>query len=117
VFRRNAEALVGADNVGHVGHRSGGTDMGDLGHVMPVLHSFTAGVSGIIHGANFAIDDYAVAAVTPAKALAMTVVDLLADGAVAARDVLDSFQPAFTRSEYLTFMRSLAGTTVHDYLS
>jgi amidohydrolase len=117
LFRRNAEVLVGADNVGHVGHRTGGTDMGDLGHVMPVLHSFTAGVSGTIHGADFAIDDYAAAAVIPAKALAMTVADLLADGAASARGVLDSFQPQFTRSGYLAFMRSLAATTVHDYLS
>jgi amidohydrolase len=117
VFRHNAESLVGVDNVGHVGHRSGGTDMGDLGHVMPVLHSFSAGVSGIIHGADFAIDDYSAAAVIPAKALATTVVDLLSDGAAGARGVLDRFQPQFTRSGYITFMRSLAGTTVHDYLS
>src|SRR5207237_7148205 len=32
LFRRNAEKLVGADSVGQVGHRGGGTDMGDLGH-------------------------------------------------------------------------------------
>jgi metal-dependent amidase/aminoacylase/carboxypeptidase family protein len=117
LFRQNAEALIGAHPVGHVGHRAGGTDMGDLGHVMPVLHPFATGVSGTIHGADFAVDDYAVAAVTPAKALATTVVDLLSDGAARARGVLDRFQPRFTRSGYIAFMRSLAGTTVHDYLS
>src|SRR5215471_4630164 len=30
IFRPNAEALVGAEHVGSVGHRAGGTDMGDL---------------------------------------------------------------------------------------
>src|SRR5437868_922671 len=82
--RRNAEVLVGTEHVGTVGHRAGGTDMGDLGQVMPVLHPFAAGAAGITHGADFRIEDYAAVAVTPAKAMAMTVVDLLADGAAEA---------------------------------
>jgi metal-dependent amidase/aminoacylase/carboxypeptidase family protein len=117
VFRRNAEALVGADAVGRVGHRGGGTDMGDLGHVMPVLHPFAAGASGPSHGADFAITDYAAVAVTPAKAMAMTVVDLLGDGGRQARQVLDQFEPRFTKAAYLEFVRSLAGSQVFDYLS
>ena len=117
VFRRNAEALVGADAVGRVGHRGGGTDMGDLGHVMPVLHPFAAGASGTSHGADFAITDYAAVAVTPAKAMAMTVVDLLGDGGRQARQVLDQFEPRFTKAAYLEFVRSLAGSQVFDYLS
>jgi amidohydrolase len=117
VFRRNAEALVGADGVGRVGHRGGGTDMGDLGHVMPVLHPFAAGASGTSHGADFAITDYEAVAVTPAKAMAMTVVDLLGDGGRQARRVLDQFEPRFTKAAYLEFVRSLAGTQVFDYLS
>ena len=44
-FRRNAERVVGADNVKVTGHRSGGTDMGDLGHVIPVLHPFSTGAT------------------------------------------------------------------------
>src|SRR5205823_6449677 len=114
-FRRNAEALVGAEHVGAVGHRSGGTDMGDLGHVMPVLHPFAAGVSGTSHGADFAVDDYEAAAVIPAKAMALTVVDLLSNGGTRAREVQQQFQPRFTRTGYVEFMRGLAGTAVYDY--
>lgn len=117
LFRRNAEGLVGAEHVGTVGHRSGGTDMGDLGHVMPVLHPFAGGATGISHGADFAIADYAAAAVTPAKAMAMTVIDLLSDGAVSAHRILSEFQPRFTRQQYLEFVRGLATTTVSDYTS
>jgi amidohydrolase len=117
MFRRNAEALVGAEHVGQVGHRAGGTDMGDLGHVMPVLHPFAAGVSGASHGADFAVDDYEAAAVKPAKAMAMTVVDLLSDGAAGARGVLEQFERRFTRKGYVEFMRGLAGTAIYDYLS
>jgi amidohydrolase len=115
LFRRNAEDLVGVAHVGRVGHRSGGTDMGDLGHVMPVLHPFAAGASGITHGADFRIDDYAAVAVTPAKAVAMTLIDLLSEGAVAARRILAEFKPGFTRQQYLEFMRGLATTAEFDY--
>jgi metal-dependent amidase/aminoacylase/carboxypeptidase family protein len=117
IFRRNAETLVGAEHVGRVGHRAGGTDMGDLGQVMPVLHPFAAGVSGTNHGADFAVDDYEAVSVTPAKAMAMTVIDLLSDGAAQARSVVEQFNPRFTRSRYVEFMRTLAGTSVYDYLS
>jgi amidohydrolase len=117
IFRRNAETLVGADNVASVGHRSGGTDMGDLGHVMPVLHPFACGAAGTSHGADFAITDYQAAAVTPAKAMAMTVIDLLSDGGAGARGVLEQFTPRFSREGYLRFVRSLGGTEVFDYLS
>jgi amidohydrolase len=117
VFQRNAEALVGADAVGRVGHRGGGTDMGDLGHVMPVLHPFAAGAAGTSHGADFAITDYEAVAVTPAKAMAMTVIDLLGDGGRQARQVLDQFEPRFTKTAYLEFVRSLAGTQVFDYMA
>jgi hypothetical protein len=105
------------ESVGHVGHRAGGTDMGDLGHVMPVLHPFAAGAVGISHGADFAITDYAAVAVTPAKAMAMTAIDLLADGGRQARDILDRFEPRFTRRGYLEFVRALDSTQVFDYLS
>jgi amidohydrolase len=117
VFRRNADMLVGADGIGPVRHRTGGTDMGDLGHVMPVLHPFAGGAEGTSHGADFALTDYEAAAVIPAKAMAMTVVDLLANGAAHAREVLEAFQPRFTKDAYLQFMRNLGGTEVHDYLT
>jgi amidohydrolase len=117
IFRQNAEALVGADNVASVGHRAGGTDMGDLGHVMPVLHPFASGATGTAHGADFSITDYQAASVTPAKAMAMTVIDLLANGASQARSVLAGFSPRFTRDGYLEFVRRLGGTEVFDYLS
>jgi metal-dependent amidase/aminoacylase/carboxypeptidase family protein len=115
LFTRNAEALVGAESVGQVGHRSGGTDMGDLGHVLPVLHPFAAGATGIVHGADFVIQDYDAVAVTPAKAMAMTVIDLLGDDATQARRVVSEFRPRFTRQHYLEFVRTLATTETYEY--
>jgi metal-dependent amidase/aminoacylase/carboxypeptidase family protein len=114
VFQRNAEALVGADAVGRVGHRGGGTDMGDLGHVMPVLHPFAGGATGEGHGGTYRLVDYEQLVTNPAQALAMTVIDLLSEGAAEARRVLDAFQPRFTRQEYLAFVGGLASSEQFD---
>ena len=52
--------------------------------------------------------DYGLAVVTAAKALADTVIDLLADGAEGAGRVLANHQAAMTKDEYLHLMRGLA---------
>jgi amidohydrolase len=117
LFRANAEKLVGSENVKTVGHRSGGTDMGDLGHVMPVLHSFSTGASGVMHGADFRVTDEEVAVMHPARALAMTVVDLLSNDAAGARNVLATYRPRFSKEQYLAFVRTLARTEMFDGLA
>jgi amidohydrolase len=114
LFRANADKLVGSENVKTVGHRSGGTDMGDLGHVMPVLHSFSTGASGVMHGADFRVTDEEVAVMHPARALAMTVVDLLSNDAAGARKVLSTHRPRFSKEQYLAFVRTLARTEMFD---
>jgi len=104
LFRRNAAALVGEPNVAtHPRDRSrgGSTDMGDLSHLMPVVHPYAGGAVGTGHGNDYLIDDYEAAVITPAKALALTVIDLLADGGTGARGVLARHEPALTRAQYL----------------
>jgi len=114
VYRENAAALVGEECVGEVGHRGGSTDMGDVSHIMPAIHPYAAGATGIGHGNNYLIEDYGLAAVTAGKALALTVVDLLADGAQTARGILKNYQPAMSKDEYLRFMRNLNKDELYD---
>jgi len=45
--------------------------------------------------------------VLPAKALALTVIDRLYDGASSAKDVLDQFKPVIPRNKYTEFMKKL----------
>src|SRR6266849_6126483 len=52
--------------------------------------------------------------VLPAKALAAMVVDLLADGAAGAREVVAKSKPAMTRAGYLAFQRSMARREVFE---
>lgn len=108
VFEANAANLVGKENVGHVSHRTGSTDMGDVSHLMPVIHPYVGGATGLGHGANYVVQDYQLAVVTAAKAMAATVVDLLADGATRAGKIIGDHRPEMTRQEYLKFMRNLA---------
>ena len=108
VFESNSVDLVGKDNVGHVSHRTGSTDMGDVSHLMPAIHPYVGGASGLGHGADYVVEEYGLAVVTAAKALAGTAVDLLADGAVTAGNIISGHRPEMTREEYLKFMRGLA---------
>jgi hypothetical protein len=82
--------------------------MGDVSHLMPVIHPYVGGATGLGHGANYVVEDYGLAVITAAKALAMTVVDLLADGASRASGIIERHRPDMTRDEYLKFMRELA---------
>jgi len=108
VFRANAESLVGADNVGYVAHRTGSTDMGDISQLMPTIHPYVGGASGLGHGADYVIEDYGLAVITAAKALAGTAIDLMADGANSAGKIIAGHRPNMTSAEYLKFMREIA---------
>ena len=108
VFEANAVGLVGQDNVAHVSHRTGSTDMGDVSHLMPAIHPYVGGASGLGHGADYLVEDYGLAVITAAKALAGTAVDLLADGADKAGDIIAGHRPDLTRTEYLKQMRQVA---------
>ncbi|HKB26978.1 MAG TPA: amidohydrolase [Methylomirabilota bacterium] len=113
-FKENAAALVGEEHYRPIGHRTGSTDMGDLSQVMPVLHPYVGGARGNGHGADFEIVDKPLAYLVTAKALAAMVVDLLADGAAGAREVLQKAKPPMTRERYLAFQRGLARHEVYE---
>ena len=115
VFRANADALVGAENVGTIAHRTGSTDMGDVSQLMPVIHPYVGGATGIGHGADYVVQDYQLAVVTAAKAMAATAIDLMSNGAAAANRVVANHRPEMTTREYLDFMRTLAAEETYTY--
>ena len=108
LFRRNLLEFIPAEQFVEGGHFGASTDMGDLTHIMPGLHPMIGAAQGHLHGNDFTITDPEHGYLNSAKALAMTVVDLLADGAAEARRVLASFKPKMTKDEYLSFMRDLS---------
>ena len=109
MFSQNAADLVGDENVrqnpSHV-NRGGSTDMGDLSQVMPVIHPYTGAATGSGHGVYYVIKDYTQAVINPAKAMAATVIDLLAGDSTQAHNVINNFKPNLSIDSYVSMQRS-----------
>ena len=88
-------------------HGAGSTDVGDLQHVLPVLHFSTGGVSGDFHSSNFVIEDEEEAYITTAKIFALSVYKLLKDEAIKAKEIIADYKPKYTKEEYVAFMETL----------
>src|SRR5206468_4983245 len=106
-LRRECREPLRARAVPHRGHRTGSTDMGDLAHLMPVIHPYVVAAEGKAHGADWRINEPRHGYLTPAKLLAMTAIDLLHGDAAPAREILAKFEPAMTKEAYLAFQRGL----------
>lgn len=83
------------------------TDVGDLTHLMPVVNFTYAGFEGGLHGEDFRVTDLDRALIAPAKLMALTVYELLKDGACQARQVMEDFRPVFTKEEYVEHVRKI----------
>lgn len=88
------------------GDFTGSFDFGDISHLMPTLHPMFGGISGALHTRNYKIVDEEFTYLAPAKAMALTIIDLLYDGAKKANEILKDFKPVMTKEEYLAFMKS-----------
>ncbi len=116
IFGANVETLFGPGQFHIGGHRTGSTDMGDLAHLMPVIHPYVVAAEGKAHGADWRINEPRHGYLTPAKLLAMTAIDLLHGDAAPAKEILAQFSPAMTKEAYLEFQRSLFRTERFAYM-
>ena len=99
---KNLCSLIGDDQVECISDASGGsTDAGDISHLMPTVHAYIGGAKGGAHCPDYVLEDKDMAYLTAAKALVMTAIDLLADGAETGLAVKESFTPVMTKEEYL----------------
>ena len=82
-------------------------------------HAARAGAAlaatGLGHGADYVVQDYGIAVIAAAKALASTVVDLLSNGAALGGKIASQHKAAMSTREYLNFMRGLAKEQLFDY--
>lgn len=114
IWERNAAALVGEEAIASIGHRGGSTDMGDVSHLVPTIHPYVGGTSGRGHSEDYMIEDFDLAVVKAAKAMAATVVELLADGADAGRGIVSGFKAPMTRKQYLALTTGLFNTQTYS---
>lgn len=108
VLRANAQKIFGTEFVTEGEHAAGSTDMGDVSHLMPVVHPWVGCVSGVLHGANYRLTDEKTAFTKTPQVLAGTIVDLLWDDAAEAERICAAHKPELTKAEYLEYMRSFA---------
>lgn len=108
----NIARVVGPENMGTPIHKAGSTDVGDLSYIMPVIEARSGGAQGHGHSVDFVVLDHKKAAVNPAKSMAMTVIDLLADGAAGGKKVLSSAGKKMSRDEYLERRRAFESQEV-----
>lgn len=108
LYAENVRARIGEDSVRRLDHSSGSTDMGDVSHIMPVIHPwFGGGTKGTVHTREFRVSDEEMAYLLPAITMADTIIDLLSAGAEKAEQVLAEYTPVMTKEEYLAFMESI----------
>lgn len=103
IFAQNAESLLDKKATLYNYELMGATDAGDISSIMPFAHLSGGGFSGVAHSKTFEICDPYMAYVMPAKTMAMTVIDLLFDGAKQAEDIKEKFKPTFTKKTYMEF--------------
>ena len=110
IFLTNLGEIIGPEAIGPETHGGGSTDMGDVMHLLPGIHPYIAAAQGRGHSEDYRIADPELAYIVPAKALALTAIDLLVDRAARLKEVKETFKPRFNRAEYLRFWeRALAG--------
>lgn len=108
LLRSNSEPLFGTGNVRQRVHMTASTDMGDVSHLMPVIHPWVGCIEGVLHSAEYNITVPDVAYIKTAQALAMTIVDLLYDEAQVAEEILENFEAPLTKETYIVLLDSIA---------
>lgn len=115
LFKDNLKILgIKEDEIIEGGDFTGSFDLGDVSHIMPTMHPMIGGIVGNLHTRDYKVVDDEIAYIMPAKAMALTVIDLLFDNAKNAKDILDNFEPLMTKDEYLEFLESVDKVELYE---
>lgn len=107
LFRENVLNFVDEDCIVAPGHGTSSTDEGDISAIMPSLHPSAGGIEGTFHSEDFRVVDPDATYIIGAKAMAMTAVDMLWDGAKIALEIKKNFKPLYTKEAYLAMWDEL----------
>lgn len=98
----NLALLLGEENVWKSSkHQCGSSDVGDVSSIIPTLQANIGGAAGNFHSDDYRLVDRELAYLGAAKALTLTVIDLLYDDGEEIAKVIDEFVPVFTKEKYL----------------
>ena len=107
ILEENARAFFPAEDVAAGPHNTASTDMGDVSHLIPIVHAWVGCVRGALHGANYKLADKDTAFEKSPAILAWTLVDLLAGAGEGAEEICKNFKPLLTKKTYCEFMDSI----------
>ena len=108
VFYENAKEHMREEEILWDFQLGGSFDIGDLSHIMPVLHPLVGGITGALHTREFSLTDGDLAYIIPAKIMAKTIIDLLDQEGEKAKTILKETKPPMTKDEYLATQRKNA---------
>jgi len=110
VFADNAKALYPDKKVVHEdGIGGGSSDVGDVQAIMPCVQGGIGGFRNAFHSKNFELADEDLAFIAPAKVMACTIIDLLADDAAKAKEIIDKFESPYNSKNYDTIWEEIMG--------
>ncbi len=107
LLEENARCFFPAEDVAAGPHNTASTDMGDVSHLIPIVHSWVGCVRGSLHGADYDLADRDTAFEKSPAVLAYTLVDLLAEDGAKAKEISENFKPLLTKESYCEFMDSI----------
>lgn len=105
LVEQNLTDLIGKENV--ISGSGFTTDANDVSNLIPTVHAMIGGAAGVGHSSDYEIADPELAYIVSTKMLAMTVIDLLANGAEKAKQVKQSFRAPMTKEEYLRLLENM----------
>ena len=117
ILYENAVALLGEEQVGR-GRRQEGyvrvpigavADSADVASIVPHGGIGVSGAEGRGHSREYRIVDPYNAFVVPAKIYAMAIIDLLADGAGTAKEIIAEYNPVVAKEDYMTYWKDILG--------
>ena len=97
LLRENSNPISGKANVYQGPHITSSTDIGDVSHLMPVIHPWGGCINGVLYSVEYEISVPDIAYIKRAQALAMLIIDLLYYDVAGSKDVLDNFTPALNK--------------------
>lgn len=106
IVEENMVELVGKENVVK-SLTQATTEANDVSNLIPTIHATVGGAEGVAHSSHYEIVDYDLAYIKSAKMLAMTVIDLLADGADKGMVVKKNFKAPLTKETYIELLESM----------
>lgn len=115
IFKSNLLNFLNEEEISEGGAMAGSTDFGDITHIMPAIHPMIGGVRGALHTRDYEFIDRDLAYIIPAKAFAMTVIDLLYDDAKLAKNVIGNFKAPMSIKEYLDFLEKNSSGNFYSY--